>query len=274
MQSNYAFIMCSDVSSFINQNKWDYVTPFLRLWKKYDSENYLICQETDQEIIVDKHQELQEFLGVELVSEIANTCKTQGDRAKNTETVKLKIQDLDIPDTVKIKLQENAGSLINTSYGTNNEDPALTLYEKNKNKLLDKSQQFFKVPVYTTERFEWFLGGKVDGKLFDKIIEVKTRSYCFFKSIRDYENTQIQLYMYLHNVNFADLVEYYGRKIKITEIKRNDVQIKKILSNVKLFIDAFEQFLNEPIEIKKKFYSMNLDLKKEHLYNMYLSEMD
>ena len=34
------FINISDVASYIGQNKWDFVKPFERLWKKCDSVNY------------------------------------------------------------------------------------------------------------------------------------------------------------------------------------------------------------------------------------------
>lgn len=34
------FVFASDVASFIGQNKWDYVTPFERLWKKCEPEEY------------------------------------------------------------------------------------------------------------------------------------------------------------------------------------------------------------------------------------------
>lgn len=37
------FINISETASFIGQNKWDVITPFERLWKKYDPIQYKVC---------------------------------------------------------------------------------------------------------------------------------------------------------------------------------------------------------------------------------------
>ena len=34
------YLYCSEIASYIGQNKWDYVTPFERLWKRCYSESY------------------------------------------------------------------------------------------------------------------------------------------------------------------------------------------------------------------------------------------
>jgi hypothetical protein len=51
------FLNISDIASFIGQNKWDYITPFERLWKKYDPE-YKKCLDEINNIISNKKSDL------------------------------------------------------------------------------------------------------------------------------------------------------------------------------------------------------------------------
>lgn len=70
--------MASDIASFINQNKWDYVTPFLRLWKKYDSEHFTKCEQSNQSIVTDKYQEAVNALGqdsIQLLQQTSNSSE-------------------------------------------------------------------------------------------------------------------------------------------------------------------------------------------------------
>ena len=274
---NSKFLNISEISSFINENKWDYVSPFEKLWKKYDSESFTICEQNDKKIITDNIKELHDNLGKQYIEEIQNTSLTHEKMQQHIVTSTDMINNLTIADETKQKLHKDIISVINKSHGTLNETSALTLYEQKNKIILDKSQEYKKIKILDTNQCTWYIGGKVDGLLHKKnekkIIEVKTRSYCFFKNIRDYENTQIQLYMYLNNALYADLVEYYGSKIKITEIKKNEKTINKIIENIIIFINEFETFLNKPIEYKKEFYSLEPDSKKNFLYNLYLSKM-
>ena len=57
MLNKSIFLNISEIASFIGQNKWDYVTPFERLWKKYDSE-YKMCLDEYNNRLVDKNNEL------------------------------------------------------------------------------------------------------------------------------------------------------------------------------------------------------------------------
>ena len=51
------FLNTSDIASFIGQNKWDYITPFERLWKKYDSD-YTNCLSEFNNKLSDKKAQL------------------------------------------------------------------------------------------------------------------------------------------------------------------------------------------------------------------------
>ena len=50
MNKQKVFLYTSEIASYIGQNKWDYVTPFERLWKRCDKDNYNFILETTKKI--------------------------------------------------------------------------------------------------------------------------------------------------------------------------------------------------------------------------------
>lgn len=280
------YINCSDISSFIGQNKWDYWTSFIKLWKRIDSNGYTECEimskNNGKNIKNDKIIELKETLGEAFVNETLKTTKNKEEMIKNITTSHELIDKLDVPEQKKSELKVNVESFVNTNFGTSNEIGALELYEIKHKVKLDKSQQFSKIEIGNINNYNVYICGKVDGILQlddtkqSKIIEVKTRTRCFFKEVRDYENTQMQIYMYMHGMNTVDLVEYLPQnkiKIKITTISKNEKTINKIIKKLHFFINKFTEFINYPIEQKYDFFIMDLDDKKTFLKNLYLNEL-
>jgi len=279
------YINCSDISSFIGQNKWDYWTPFIRLWKRVDSKGYMQCEQLSKNVpnthrgVMDKHVELQETLGETFIKETIKTTSNKEELVKNIKESHEIIDKLDVPDQKKVELKTNVESLVNTSYGISNEYSALELYEMRYKVILDKSQPFKKIKINNVGNEQFiYICGKIDGLLKDtktnsdiKIIEVKTRTKCFFKGIRDYENTQFQVYMYMFDVDIVDLVEYMPQnkiKIKITPVKKNKKCMDDILSKLNIFTDNFISFVQSPIDEKFKFFIMDNDDKKTFLNNL------
>lgn len=275
------YINCSEISSFIGQNKWDYWSCFIKLWKKIDSKNYNACEELSQNegqvVQNDKLKELQDTLGNEFIQETMKNTNNKSDMIKHITTSSEVIDKLDIPEEKKVQLKVNMESLVNTSFGVSNECGALGLYEMKYKVILDKSQAFKKVLIGTSDNYNWYICGKVDGILPNvKLIEVKTRTKCFFKDVRDYEMTQMQVYMHMFDMNAVDLVEYMPQnriKIKVTPITKNDKSITKILQKINIFTNKFEEFLNYSLEDKYNFFKMDVDDKKTFLNNLYLSNM-
>jgi hypothetical protein len=283
------YINCSDISSFIGQNKWDYWTSFIRLWKRVDWKVYAECEimskNDGKSIQNDKIVELKETLGENFINETLKKTTNKEEMIKNINASHEIIEKLDVSTEKKVELKVNVESFVNTNFGTHNEIGALELYEMKYKVILDKSQQFTKIQLGNTDGsteitpYNWYICGKVDGILKgdkSKVIEVKTRTRCFFKEVRDYENTQMQVYMYMLNMDTVDLVEYMPQnrvKIKITPIIKNEKTIQEILRKLSIFRNQFTEFLNYDIEQKYEFFSMDLDDKKTFLTNLYLNKM-
>lgn len=283
---NDIYINCSDISSFIGQNKWDYWTSFIRLWKRVDKDGYTECENMSknkgQIIQNDKIIELKDTLGETFINQTLKKTSNKEDMIKNISTSYQMIEELNVSDEKKQELKVNVESFVNTNFGTTNEIGALELYEMKYKVILDKSQQFTKVQIGNSNDsngINWYICGKVDGILHgekSKLIEVKTRTRCFFKEVRDYENTQMQVYMHMLNLDTVDLVEYLPQnriKIKITTIMKNEKTIQSILKKLIIFINKFVEFLKYNIDQKYEFFSMDLDDKKIFLTNLYLNDM-
>jgi len=274
MSKNNIYINCSELASFIGQNKWDYLTPFIRLWKRVDKNDYMLCENNSDLKIIDKKEELNNTLGEEYITKIINSKKNI---RENVQESCNHIENLDLDNNKKEELKNNIENLINTNFGTTNEYGALEIYELKNNVKLNKTQVYTSVKCHETDKNIWFVGGKVDGLLdTSKIVEVKTRTRCFFKDVRDYENTQMQMYMHIYNIDKTDLVEYLPNnkiKIKITGIKKDEKYIKSLLEKITIFTKNFEDFISSSLENKVAFYAMNDSDKKEFLSKLYINKM-
>ena len=127
------YINCSDISSFIGQNKWDYWTSFIRLWKRVDSKAYAECEimskSTGKSIQNDKIIELKETLGENFINETLKKTTNKQEMINNINASHDIIEKLDVSAEKKTELKVNVESFVNTNFGTHNEIGALELYE-------------------------------------------------------------------------------------------------------------------------------------------------
>jgi hypothetical protein len=336
------FLNISEIAAYIGQNKYDFVTPFERIWKRSDSENYnrilnlskneinnsnleldvvlqkkkllendlidkkitkrqyttqfnklnVIETETKEKVLTLEKQidnisltqsdKIEKVLGKEILNKI-------GDNQIETETKRIAtqtlIKNMDLSNDKKELMLKETESLINKTHGTLKEDSAIELFEKQFNIKLDTSQIYNKriFNVNFDSKYDWYIGGKVDGLYkTDKpeecfVVEVKNRTKGFFSNLRDYEKTQIQLYIWILNLSQARLVEKFNERIRNTMIYRDDSYINEnILDLLQIFIKNFEtKFLNNDNEKEKIDYiKKNNEEKNIFLKQLYLIEIE
>jgi hypothetical protein len=243
------YLNVSDIPSFIGENVWDFVTPFEKLWKKYDKDYNVSIQTTfDKEtltVIEDKTKSL-------------------------IEKKKILKHELKITN----EILEKATSAINTTHGIQHEQSAIDMFEQNFNTKLDTNQTYYKFLLKDDSKEQWYIGGKMDGIQKDDkyIVEVKNRTSKFFNKLRDYENTQVQLYLELIGFDNAKLVEKYKDKIKVIDVTKDSQCIQRIKKNVFIFIDGFSRFLQNT-ELKQEFESSSFEMKKIFLKNLYINKI-
>lgn len=334
MSRQKIFLYTSDIAAYIGQNKYDFVTPFERLWKRCDTVCYNnIINRSKEEVELNKLKitELEKKSDIlnmdlslkkitkkkynteikklqddkdkiiesinKLESKIECIDLTQKDKLikvlgenniKNLESASIEtenkkevvekiVNDMNISDEQKNNIKRETESFINKTHGTLKEDTAIEMYEKKFKIKLDTSQQFNKILVKTTDKYEWYICGKVDGLYIDKnpdssyIVEVKNRTRGFFSTLRDYEKTQIQLYMHMLNLKTSKLVEKFKDKIRITVIYKDLDYINDILQYIDIFITNFENYFINNYDKKLEFVNSTSDNKSLILKKMYLN---
>lgn len=333
--SRKIYLFVSDVASFIGQNKWDYITPFERLWKKCDNESYtrviehyhsniLNCHKQLDSISLQKNylksdleskkitkrqytkqlnellktesiittnlqstekfvddidltqkEKLQKHLGKDNIKTLESDTTTTKDKKQLVQNV---VNNLNIDDSSKKQTLKAAESFINKTHGTLKEESAIQMFEKKFGVSLDTSQQFNSKKLCNS-KFEWYVCGKCDGLLITQnsennyIVEVKNRTKSFFNTLRDYENTQIQLYMWMLNINHTKLVEKLDSKIRVTTIHKNDEYISNILHYLTVFTDRFENKFLCSFEKQLEYVSQSEPDKKVFLQKLYLNDI-
>jgi len=333
------FLNISDIASFIGQNKWDYITPFERLWKKYDSEYKIVVDEynnrisnTKAELVVlenekniieqnladkkitkrqytklmkenetkmssltkniddltqkvenislSQSEKIEKNLGKDIMTTIASSSKETQDKRKITnETIDKLEKEGKIKKDQKEELLKQTESLINKTHGTLKEDSAIKIFEKENKVTLDTSQKYFKFQLKKTVTRTWYVGGKMDGIYIDDtnpdnsyVVEVKNRTKGFFSSLRDYEKTQIQLYLLLTGFKQAKLVEKFNTKIRVTNINIEQEYIDDILEYLSIFIDNTTLFFKN-YKMKMEYLDMTENEKKKFLNKLYIDKI-
>lgn len=244
-------------------------------------------------IDLNQEQRLKKTIGEDNIKLVQSKTIETKDKRENITAV---IEKLSISDDKKRILLKESESFINKTHGTLKEDSAIEMYEKRFGVKLNTSQEFFKkqlnIKLPTNEftgtlptnelagTFDWFVGGRVDGLYIDEtdssksyIVEVKNRTRGFFNTLRDYEKTQIHVYMYMLSIPMAKLVEKYENQIRITVIYQDDNYLNDILYYLDIFITNFDKkFLNDST-LKTKFVSSNAEEKKILLRRLYLNDI-
>lgn len=205
---------------------------------------------------------------------IASTSTDTKDKRKTVnESIEKLAKEGKIKEDRRVELLKNTESLINKTHGTLKEQSAIDIFEAKYNVTLDISQKYYKYLVKSTDTIDWYIGGRLDGIHTDYIIEVKNRTKGFFNSVRDYELTQIQLYLLLTGYTEAKLVEKYNSNIRVTDIPIDRIYIDEILSYLNTFIDSMESFMNDN-SLKMKYLNFESDTDKQKLLNkLYLEKI-
>jgi len=214
-------------------------------------------------------------LAREITETIASTSTDTKDKRKTiNESIDKLYSEGKIKEDRRVELLKNTESLINKTHGTLKEQSAIDIFEEKYHVTLDISQKYYKYLVKSTSDIDWYIGGRLDGVCEQKyIVEVKNRTKGFFNSVRDYELTQIQLYLLLTGYTEAKLLEKFNDKIRITDIPIDSIYITEILSYLCMFIDSMESFMKDD-SLKIKYLNFENDTDKQKLLNkLYLEKI-
>ena len=256
----------SQLASFILKNQYYCITTiFNKLWYKYFNLNLKKKLDSNNLFLIEKDYKLR-------IENFINSLDSYNHNLKKIKKLKKNIKnDIDentnIDEYLKIQLNKNIYSYINTLYGKYLEAFIIEQYCCKKCKVYDKiSFKFKEIAKY--KNYSLVLFGKIDGMSENgTVIEIKNRMHKFFNEVREYEWIQIQSYLELYNLDKGEIVEYLeNNDINIHEILRNQKYwnenlLTQVNNYFKIFIDLisknthkkyFDLSKNEQVEYIKK----------------------
>jgi hypothetical protein len=304
---NYIYV--SDIATYIGQNKWSLVPTFERFWQNADKISYKNSLK-DVSVIIEqkvvKKTEIETKINSIKSDDTLNT-KTKEKLQKQltleitkveNEIVQNKQKVDDIVLTQKEKILKVVGKemlekitkkdfnvqskktdiekelvekkiVISTQHGTDFENLAVTKFEKDYDCKLDVSQISYKKNVNDN----WSICGKCDGICDEKsfLVEIKNRVHKFFDQVRDYELSQVQIYMYITGYREAKLVQKFNRQIKVDDISYDSEYVDLVLKRLQPFFDFFESFIKDQTQ-SRKYILMNPKQKENYLRKEFIDK--
>jgi hypothetical protein len=213
--------------------------------------------------------EMDEKLGTNILEKVrslnSNTGKTSADMTKSQAAISDYItQQTNLSSDKKAELIKKVCSITNKSHGVTNEDAVINEFCKLSCKTLQGTQGWVEIPLSSLGasnnisvlgsdiELEWVLVGKYDGITTDgELVEAKMRQKGLFKSMRDYENVQVQLYLHALGCPNGFLVEGFSKvptKKKKADAKASsetDTKAELILYTHEVIYDS--SYVNEII---------------------------
>jgi len=218
-------------------------------------------------IVLTEKEKIEKVVGKEILAKIT---ESNADVNLKKEIVKETIEKQDIKLTPKIK--QHIESSISKQHGTEFEFDVVKVFEKEYNCKLDISQKSFRYTILHGDT-EWIICGKCDGICLedDFIVEIKNRMHKFFDQVRDYELSQVQMYMLLTGIHEAQLVQRFNRQIRVDNIMYDKDYTDLVLKRLEPFMEFFTNFINET-DKQVKYIGMTEKQKETFLKKNFISK--
>lgn len=163
-----------------------------------------------------------------LCEAVAFKAQNSEEAHKNFERAKA-IVDADelLTDSDRSKIIEHIRSRCYTSHGTRSEDKTAVKVSEDTGATLVRDNAMYKLNVIEMENVQFFIAGRVDrievgADGSRTLIEIKNRTRGLFRSLREYENVQVQVYMQMLGLHKAKLIEQYNSTTSTIEVSRDE----------------------------------------------------
>jgi hypothetical protein len=220
-------IKASDVAACIGLNPFKPASEVRdELWKKYWPETFEgLTKHEEAAASLAKSETAQKVLD----KAVSFKAKDSAGAQSNYENAKKEIEkDTTLAAEDKEKVIEHLRSKCYTTHGTRSEDKTADKVAEETGATLVRDNSFYTLPLLETEDgTTFFVTGKVDrievapdGRR--TLVEIKNRTRCLFRSVREYENVQIQVYLRMLGLVRAKLIEQYNDTTGTLLISRDE----------------------------------------------------
>lgn len=271
---NNIVINVSDVFTWLCMNPWGPVSTFEKFWKRFDSDYDNVINLANKKVQENENTEHVETIKKNIYNISTSNLQKTRDLLKEEFS---KLENCTFEQQQKIINDKNFSTYekkhivnyINTNHGIQQENSVLENHESDKKIKLDKTQTRFEKDLdIDNSNYKWLLVGRMDGINHEEktIVEIKNRTKGLFHFLKDYENVQLQLYMYLSGLRKCILIEKFKNKSNEIHQEYDEKYVCKIIANLYLFCENFEKFINMTSEEKfEKYFSLDDFEKRKYL---------
>jgi len=238
-------LKASEVASMIDKNRFknpDEV--MMNLWAKYSPETF--------------KGKTKEQLALEVISEspIASGLLDDAQRFKSIDSSSVEQKARAITNQLISRsglggdkldaAKEYIRKTLYTNHGIRHEDKTA---ESDSTYKIDDT--FYRYEVCTIKGTRYEIVGRIDRLVSNDdgsltIIEIKNRTNCLFKTVRDYEEVQCQTYMEMLNIDSCKLIEQYNDQMCTHLIHRNKEEWDtQVLPKLRNFCECFHSLLSK-----------------------------
>ena len=167
-------------------------------------------------------------------TEVIEKAKTKAFTNRETkikneiEKVRTKVNsDPKLSQVQKAEVIEHVRSKVSTTHGIRNEDQTADTVTEKEGARLSRDEAFYDLDVCTIDGIPFCVTGRVDrieecpdGSRV--LVEIKNRMNRLFRSVPEYENIQIQVYLRMLGLGRARLVEQYNTQVLSHDVTRDD----------------------------------------------------
>ncbi len=219
-------IKASDVAACIGLNPYKPASEVRdELWKKNWPETFRGQTKRDlADEALGKSVASRKVLAEALAVKAASSTEAQA----NFETARAKIEsDQTLSADDRSKIVEHLRSKCYTTHGTRSEDKTAQKVETDTGATLLKDNAFYNLTVLETDEVLVVITGKVDrievaSDGSRTLVEIKNRTRGFFRTLREYENVQVQVYLHMLGLVRAKLIEQYNSATNTIEVDRDE----------------------------------------------------
>lgn len=239
-------IKASDVAACIGLNPYKPPSEVRdELWKKHWPETF-----TGRT----KHDLADEALGRSgaarsvLASAVSFQAASSAEALKNFEQARDKIaSDQTISHEDRAKIVEHLRSKCFTVHGTRSEDKTAQKVTEDTGARLVRDNTFYKLIILETPECVFNITGRVDrieeGPDGSRtLVEIKNRTRGFFRTLKEYENIQVQVYLQMLGLVHAKLIEQYNSQTNTVPVERDE----ELWANV--IMPGLENFCTDLLE--------------------------
>lgn len=251
-------------------NPWKPVSvAFEELLSRLDG-NYKVKEKEAMDRLVEKvgKKEVEEMvMAVDKLEKIDNNVLATKQLATN---VNLSSQE-------KKVIGDHVAKESRMQFGWVNEKKVIDVYANKKDLKIVADQKFYCHPMGNIQNTEWSIGGRIDGKTDDMIIEIKNRTKRLFHKVPDYEKVQIMGYLEIfrslgyHKLRHIECLDNGTVTMSEKDFVYDPIYWDFLHTRLHKFATTVVTYLNDK-EFREKYEGWEREQREEYFKELYAME--